>query len=180
MRLNRSDILRHAAAYPLSEPVDLLKLAFQEALGPGHMIPSPEKAVAFCLTERRSLLGGCTDGILPSPAAVEPLGDEFCRVPLCCVSEARCRRIARLFVASAAEVTDPAGREAREEALEENLSMIRELAEKGTFSFPVGDWDALVSRWKEAGRPPVSHSPAYRTAYRPSYRVVKRSLLGIG
>ena len=43
----------HWARYPLMEPQDFAKLAYQSAFGPAHMVQSPDRVLAALLAERK-------------------------------------------------------------------------------------------------------------------------------
>ena len=166
MMLNENDILSAARRYPLSRPTDLRKLAFQEAMGPGHLIASEESAIARCLAEAETL--SCP-GTSP---AVEPLGGDYCRVSLYGLGEEKLILLGKLFFRSAV----PTG-EKETAALSASLSLIRSLAVEGFLPFSAEEWDADTGTWLAAGGGAVSHSAEYREAYRPAYRVIAKRFL---
>ena len=164
--LTEYDILSAVRRYPLSRPTDLRKLAFQEAMGPGHLVASEEGAIARCLAEAETL---SVPGAAP---AVEPLGSDYCRVSLYGLGKEKLALLGTLFYRSAV----PTGEKERN-ALAGSLGLIRALAGKGMLPFSEAEWDADTEKWTAAGEGAVSHSAEYREAYRPAYRVIGRRLL---
>ena len=166
--LTENDILSAAERYPLSRPTDLVKLAFQETMGPGHLIASEREAAARCLSEAETLSG---NGYAP---AVEPLGSEHCRVSLYGLGNDALALLGTLFFRSAF----PTGEKERG-ALAASLALIRSLAGKGLLPFTEAEWDADTDEWQKNGGGAVSHSSAFRDAYRPAYRVIAKKYLPI-
>ncbi len=101
--------------------------------------------------------------------AVEPLDGAYCRVHLDYLKEGLdSGTLAGLFALSAEPGrTDTA-------LLEEKLSVMLELAEQGLLPFPAVEAADAADRWRQAGFPPCHHSDAFRQAYAPAYRLMKR------
>jgi hypothetical protein len=59
---------QHQQKYPLMELTDALKLTYQHSLGAGHMIPSPERALAYLQQE-------CSELTFDDPTGIEPTGN---------------------------------------------------------------------------------------------------------
>lgn len=163
-----SIILSHAAAYPLMEPCDAVKLVYQATFGGGHMISDPDEAYRRIVSEHSA----CThrrNGLY-----TESLGDTS-RIYLDCeLSQVTLELMARMFCASAkryARGWADADSETRKK-LDERLEMLAVACEKGHFKFSVGELTEYLSRYRAAGCPAVSHSDAYREAYAPAYRVI--------
>ena len=51
----KSILLAHAEKYPMMEPTDAVKLLYQAAFGPGHMIADRDAALARTRTEMQSV-----------------------------------------------------------------------------------------------------------------------------
>ena len=47
------------------------------------------------------------------------------------------------------------------------------LAVADRFGFGTAELDEYLCKYEKAGFPPVSHSEAYRQAYKPSYRIIR-------
>ena len=53
------------------------------------------------------------------------------------------------------------------------LEILKELVGEGRLPFDSQALEEYLDQYANMGYPAVSHSEAYRTAYRPAYRVVK-------
>lgn len=148
----------HWARYPLMEPQDFCKLAYQSEFGPAHMVESPDKTLAALLTERKEA------GTEPMPP--EPIGNGLCRVPItqALSTLSDLPLIGRMFSLTMA-VT-----EGTPEGLADKLAQLEAL--------PVPGMADYLDAYRRQGCPPVSHSEAYRNAYSPHYRVVRTDYAG--
>jgi hypothetical protein len=54
------------------------------------------------------------------------------------------------------------------------LEVLRKLTAEGVFAFDTNALSSYLTKYKAAGYPAVSHSPEYRQAYNPAYRVILR------
>lgn len=139
----------HRARYPLMTPQDAVKLIYQRAFGPGHLIRSREDALDL-LREEASRT--------PKDAAAplfEAIGGGLVRMHLSSPDFPRLETAAGMFFASASR------REGQDFQME--LDALVE-------AWP--ECAAYVAHYRKMGCPPVSHSEAYRAAYYPAYRVV--------
>ena len=156
----KSFLLDQCARYPALRPRDLLKALHQSVFGCGHFV-TDEAAGLACLREE-----------LPQAACseVEPLDGGFCRVHLGLPAKTglTAETLFRLFVLSA---ETPSG---TVEILEEKLTVLLALAAEGRLPFSREEASAAVEDWRKAGFPACRHSPEFRAAYSPSYRVVRR------
>lgn len=152
--MNRSflDIAgEHWARYPLMEPQDFAKLAYQSEFGPAHMVQSPDKVLAALLAE------GKEAGPLPP----EPIGNGLCRVHITRGLSTlwELPLIGRMFTRTMALTGGTAA------GLSEKLEALA--------SLPVPGMGAYLERWRREGCPPVRHSETFRNAYNPHYRVLR-------
>ncbi len=156
------EILRnHAARYPKMEPQDAVKLLFQSVFGPGHLISAPCIAAERLRDELR---------ISPSQESVFPdeIGGGFARLHLTAGTDPDYALFA--FLKSA----EPAG--SREELLDA-VEILRNLTAESVFAFDSAVLNRYLEEYIPSGCPIVSHTPAYREAYAPAYRVVRREFL---
>lgn len=155
----------HAARYPLMQPTDAVKLIYQNEFGGGHLITDEQAFFSYLHRE--------FSRTVPDPAAAlyEDIGNSILRVNLAAVKETDLDALGRAFIRSAAAHKGSAAR------FEEKLSVLRALAEESIFPFDAKQLEAYLAEYKEAGYPPVSHSQAYRDAYRPAYRIVSKAFL---
>ena len=162
------DILNaHAKRYPLMQPEDAVKLIYQNEFGGGHLISDPEMSLEWI---RREYAATECDPKLP---LTEDLGNDIVRLhfqaldteilPLETVNE--------LFVRSA---------ELHKGSVEQfthKLTLLEDCFSEIDFGFDRMALNDYLKRYSAAGCPMASHSEVFREAYRPSYRVVMRSLL---
>lgn len=146
----------HRARYPLMQPQDCGKLAYQAACGPAHLLASGEDEV-------QAQLAAEWQAVPPdaAPPDSEPVGGGLVRFPLRAgqgTPEA-VRLLARLLCATARGCAGAA------QDLDENLACLFALPMKG-----LADW---LTDYRRQGCPPVGHSGAYRAAYRPHYRLLR-------
>ena len=53
------------------------------------------------------------------------------------------------------------------------LDTLKAVCTEGRFGFGTAELDEYLCEYEKAGFPPVSHSEAYRQAYKPSYRIMR-------
>ena len=163
----RSILLAHAARYPKMEPRDAVKLLYQNEFGGGHMIPDEEKCLSYLESEYCSI----------SPASgipiLEDIGSGFFRVNLAALDAQGItpKELGYAFIRSSSLHLGN-----KEEFLKK-LQLLRELAAEGKMPFSLYDLDVYLADYEKSGYPPVSHSDAYRQAYSPAYRVVRKDCL---
>ncbi|MBQ8369809.1 MAG: hypothetical protein IJY35_07500 [Clostridia bacterium] len=167
-QLRIDEILRlHAGFYPKMQPTDAVKLLYQASFGPGHMISDASAALARTRAEMASVTALPGDG---SPV-FEEIGGGYARLYL--NPSLNPMLVTTLFTASA-------NQPAREPAdFSESLDRLRRLTDEGVFAFSRSALDEYLDGYAEAGMPAVSHSDAYRAAYHPAYRVVRREFAAL-
>ena len=140
--------------YPLMKLEDTVKLLYQCAFGPGHLI-ADEVAVLTCLT---SEFNDCKGN---APVCVEPIGNGLCRVHLAGAKDMGLSpdTLFRLF-ARCASLVKP-----QPQFLKDGLALLPSLG----FSSP--EERAFLDAYRAKGCPPLHHSAAYRDAYHPAYRI---------
>lgn len=148
--------------YPALEIQDLLKFLHQSVYGCGHFVgPQAAELLEQELAE------------LPSDAGAdpEPLDGDFYRLPLGYLSRhgLAADTLLRIFTLSA---ESPSGSQA---ALEEKLSVL--LDPDVGLPFSSEALAAAVEAWRAEGFPACRHSQAFREAYHPAYRVIRRQFV---
>lgn len=159
-------ILRtHSARYPKMQPTDAVKLLYQNEFGGGHLIRNEASCLAYLRQEYAT--------VEKDPAAPlwEDIGNGIVRVYLAPWPEAELDRLGRAFIRSAAAHTGDIA------AFRQKLDVLKDLTARGFFSFTAEELAACLDAYEKAGFPAVSHSPEYRKAYRPAYRVVRKEFL---
>lgn len=156
-------ILRaHALRYPRMEPTDAVKLIYQNEFGGGHLIRDEGACLDYLRAEYRATAKD------PEVPREEYIGNGITRVHLAALNEEELEQLGRDFIASAAAHR---GTQAR---FRQKLEVLKDLTARGVFSFGAAELDEYLAAYAQAGYPMVSHSPAYRQAYAPAYRVVRR------
>ena len=157
----------HAARYPGMEPTDAVKLIYQNEFGGGHLIRDEAACLAYLRREYDSTPKS------PSLPLWEDIGNGIVRVNLAALAENAypLDKLGQDFIRSAREHTGTVP------SFEEKLTVLRALTEAGIFSFSLAELDAYLTEYRAAGFPPVSHSPRYRAAYAPAYRVIRKAYL---
>lgn len=159
-------LLLHANRYPLLQPIDAVKLVFQNECGPGHLIADPVKALAALKKE-------CSTIPAISSPRCDPLGNGLCRVDL---------RLLRQYDITPDELFSWFFQTAEQHHGDKNrlsrkLDLLSQLTQAGKLPFDFQELSQFLTQYRAAGMPAVSHSPDYRNAYFPVYRVVYERLL---
>ncbi len=154
-------ILRqHAARYPAMEPTDAVKLLYQNEFGGGHLIRDTEACLAYLRREYESVEKKETEGVR------EGIGNGIVRVHLAALKPEQVATLGNAFLASAGE------HRGNVDSFREKLDILMKLAEEGIFGFEAELLRHYLAEYEAAGYPAVSHSPAYREAYHPAYRII--------
>jgi len=148
----------HRLRYPLMQPQDYAKLAYQSAMGPEHLLTDEQAAAAYIAREWQSAAAASV------PCNPEPIGNGLCRYHMTAAeySPDAAAWLARLFIRSAREYVK------MPEALDARLALLNAL--------PVRGMEPWLAAYRKAGCPAVHHSETFRSAYQPHYRVVLLSL----
>lgn len=160
----REFLLDQCARYPALRPQDLLKALHQSAFGCGHFVTDESAGLALLHQElERS----------SASAEIEALDGDYCRIPLGYLEASGLspETLFRLFVLSAEEPPVSSA------ALREKLEVLLDLAQSGLLPFSYEEVTAAVSDWESTGFPACRHSPEFRAAYHPAYRVIRKEFL---
>lgn len=156
----------HVKRHSIIMPQDVVKFCYQAALGAEHLLADIEAARRYFDAEFDKV--EARDGDL-----VEFLTDELCRVDL---GVWKLRGLPReaLFDAFAESAgVEGGGKEVFAGYLEDAEACFGELE----LSFSLDEWRNFLEKYVGAGMPAVHHSESYREHEKPSYRVVRRSIL---
>jgi hypothetical protein len=183
-------IVAHYLRYPRMQVRDIYKLAHQSCLGSAHAVADVNEAALALRAEldgieARNDTGSDRGGFADERptvsgyrfrSALEPIapGGVVMRAHLRpWLQEGRSfDLLLSAFVKTANELpSDEAGLAAAGEG-------VAGLCEEGRLPFRGDEVLRLWQRMAASGFPPVRHSPAYRIAYRPAYRVVALESLG--
>ena len=162
LQTTRTFLRSYCTHYPQAQLQDLFKALHQSACGCEHLVADPSAAADYLRQEAAQCIPW------PGPA-VEPLPGAYCRVHLDCLRQGlQPQTLARLFALSAVE--EPEG----PADLAAALSVLRELAAAGEIPFSAQEVEREAEQWRSAGYPARHHSEAFRAAYAPAYRVVRK------
>ena len=158
-------------AYPASRLLDIYKSCFQDYMGAEHLVADTASARAYLMQELAT-----TSPVELLPWLYEPCGPQgrHVRVSLRVVSDGLvdAERLLDAFVRSAGTAQRLTVDEWKAEwarLLAAMLPMVEHL--------PHFDDDRLfIDGVLQQGRYAISHSPDYRQAYHPHYRIVERSI----
>ena len=155
-------LIAHAKRYPLMQPTDAVKLIYQNEFGGGHLIRDEQACLNYLRREYADLEKD------PTAPMYEDIGNGIVRVNLAAVREEALEQLGQDFIASAAK------HKGTLDSFLNKLGVLHKLTTAGVFSFDLDALNAYLSEYKAAGYPAVSHSPEYRQAYNPAYRVILR------
>ena len=163
-------VTRQIETYPQLRLLDIYKSCFQDFMGPEHLISDRASVEAYLDRELATPIEGAA--VLPY---YEPCGPEgrHVRVNLSAVQQGVVSKEALLdaFVRSA-----NAGHPTVKAWQKRWSKMVRSI-DRMQLGLPYQAQDrALIDSVLRAGQYALSHSPEYRSAYRPHYRIVERGI----
>ena len=156
----RAILIAHAKRYPLMQPTDAVKLIYQNEFGGGHLIRDEEACLNYLHREYADLEKD------PTAELYEDIGNGIVRVNLAAVKGEDLAQLGQDFIDSAAK------HKGTLDSFLNKLEVLQNLAEEGVFAFDMNALSAYLCEYKAAGYPAVSHSPEYRQAYKPAYRII--------
>jgi DNA-binding transcriptional MerR regulator/uridine kinase len=160
-------LAEHAQKYPRMHPQDAVKLLYQNEFGGGHIIPNPEASLRF-LQEEFSRIPHTQKEI-----SWESIGGGIARLNLDGLQEDWLPTVNRLFVAGSAHQSGS------EEQFSRKLDELIAAGQQGILPFPQEELNDFLSIYRQNHCPMVSHSPDYREAYHPAYRIIPEKYLGL-
>jgi hypothetical protein len=158
----------HFLRYPLMQSEDVYKLLYQAVMGPAHALADPASARQWLLSEMKAAGPGSKEPLIDPIACGGPMARVHFRPWLLADL---CPDL--LFDAFAKTPLSYRGSIHRlETACQEAAVWLRRRQAPVAEAFAL-----LIPTLREPGFPALRHSPGYRAAYRPAYRVVEMSLL---
>ena len=157
--------------YPAARLLDIYKSSFQDYMGAEHLVGDSESARAYLEQELAT-----TDATTLLPWYYEPCGVEgrYVRVSLLAVIDGKAsqEKLLDAFVRSA----NSSERPSVEQWAEQWQQMIAAI-DAMELDLPHLEEDkAFIEEVLSMGKYAISHSPEYREAYSPHYRIVKREI----
>ena len=159
----RAILITHAKRYPLMQPRDAVKLIYQNEFGGGHLIRDVQACLNYLRREYADLEKD------PTAPLYEDIGNGIVRVNLAAVKPEDLEQLGKNFIDSAAK------HKGMLESFLNKLKVLETLTAEGVFPFDTNALSAYLYEYKAAGYPAVSHSPEYRQAYNPAYRIIRKA-----
>lgn len=153
-------LIAHARRYRLMEPVDAVKLIYQNEFGGGHLIRDEAQCIRYLHQEYEAVQKNA------AAERCEDIGNGLVRVHLAALLPEQLQQLGEDFIRSAARHTGSM------ERFLQKLELLRQVTREGHFSFGPAQLEEYLRAYAQAGYPMVSHSEAYRRAYQPAYRIV--------
>lgn len=152
----------HAARYPLMQPQDYAKLLYQSEFGPRHLAAQPDN-----LPQEWQAL---PPGAPPPLCQPEPIGGGFSRFHL---THAQQPAEAAPLLLQLFRLTAQA-KQGAPDGLKQRLELLLRLPQAAALPH-IRAW---LADWQKNGFPPVHHSPIFRQAYQPHYRLLRSDYAG--
>lgn len=146
----------HLDTHPAADIRDAVKFLYQACFGGGHMIPDPNVSYVYLCREAASLPKDRT------AAEWEDMGD-YVRMDLSVLSRITPKTLNAMFVASAKDAPADKTR---------FIELLEAFSQSGRFDEE--KVRTYLHHYSASGYPAVHHSDAYRTAYGPAYRIVRK------
>ena len=172
-RTIREAVAGQLADYPESRVQDIYKSFCQDNLGPEHLIPNPDAARDYLLSELEEYRSDIAEGKYSKPARrFEPVGDEgnYIRVELSVILDSLLTegRLLEAFVESA-----NAGQNMTPDQWARKWKKVAAVIRRDFPDIPdSGQIDSLMAE----GHLIFHHSPVYEAAYHPHYRIIARNI----
>ncbi len=158
----KSTLLAHYRQYPLLQVQDVFKFIHQSAFGCEHLLTDFQTVLHRICTEAEE---NKTDKHSP----IESLDGDFCRVHLSVLQDGLgTETLAKIFMLSATPVENAA------ENLQEKLQVFLSLCKNNELPFAAQEVQKQMEIWQKNDFCACRHSDIFRTAYNPSYRVIKK------
>ncbi|MBQ9547808.1 MAG: hypothetical protein IJV01_01445 [Bacteroidales bacterium] len=173
----RDAIGRQLQQYPESRVQDIYKSFCQDALGPGHLIPHPDAARSYLMSELEVFRAQRDSGLCPVPRErFVPVGDEgnYVRVDLSVVLDSvlNAETLLDAFVRSANE-----GKRLTVKAWTTKWADVAKVIRSHFPAIPDADKDlTLIDSLMVGGHYILHHSAVYNGCYLPHYRIVARDI----
>ena len=173
----KTAIERQLRDYPESRVLDIYKSFCQDNLGPGHLIPNPQSATNYLMSELETFREDLDSARYDAPGIMYyPVGDKgnYVRVDLSVVLDGLVDQEAYLdaFVRSANE-----GKRLTEEQWVAKWKEIEKIIRKDFPDIPDAKEDLeTISSYLDKGELILHHSEAFSKAYNPHYRIIARDI----
>ena len=156
----RQLLTEYFQTYPNLQAEDVFKLLFQSSFGCEHLVTDFNFALTYINDEWQN--------VQQAPKhLVERLDGDYSRVHLACLTQGLApQTLAKLFCMSAQREADGL------QLLQQKLLVATSLVECGTLPLDKQLFHKKLNTWRELGYPAIHHSQAFRSSYKPAYRVI--------
>ncbi len=151
----------HCARYPLMEPQDCIKLIYQNEFGAAHAVKNAEVSMDQLIQEFESVTADSSEEL------VVPIGNHRCRMNL-----ARAKTILTAGEVGQWFLADAACAPGSMAEFMHKMKLFKKNWESYGFNYTQDQVDEFLSWYRSQGYPAVHHTPAYRVAYNPHYRIM--------
>ena len=167
--MNLYDALKyHAKKYPLMEPVDAVKLVYQNEFGGEYNEKNLNSGLQKLRNEMKTVVPDESMGLF------EPIGNGFMRVNLAAMPANNIS----LFTLDSLYVLSTKMYGGSHESLLGKLEELKHFQrEYKRFSFSQDELERYIDEYIALGCPQVPHSDVFKETYTPAYRVVHKELL---
>ena len=173
----KTAIKRQLRDYPESRVLDIYKSFCQDNLGPGHLIPNPQSAKNYLMSELETFREDPDSARYDAPGIMYyPVGDKgnYVRVDLSVVLDGLVDQEAYLdaFVRSANE-----GKRLTDEQWVAKWKRIEKIILRDFPGIPDAKEDLeTINSYLDKGELIIHHSEAFSKAYNPHYRIIARDI----
>lgn len=146
--------------YPKMSLSDHIKLIYQNEFGCGHLLAAQDASAEWLKAECKTAH--------PGIHLFEPIGNGYWRLYLknALESGASLETLNRIVLATASQSSGST------DSLRRKLQLLFQLCQEGKLPYKAGLCQVYLMNYEAAGFPAVHHTPRYKNAYAPSYRVV--------
>ena len=173
----KAAIARQLQDYPESRVQDIYKSFCQDNLGPGHLIPDPQSARNYLMTELETFREDLDSARYDAPGIMYyPVGDEgnYVRVDLSVVIDGL---VGEEVYLDALVRSANGGKRLTEEQWVAKWKKVEKIIRKDFPDIPDEKEDLeMIGSYLDKGKLIIHHSEAYSEAYNPHYRIIARDI----
>ncbi|NCB34148.1 MAG: hypothetical protein EOM64_09800 [Erysipelotrichia bacterium] len=151
----------HCSRYSLMEPQDCIKLIYQNEFGAAHAVNNSEASMELLMQEYESVTADASDEL------IIPIGNHRCRMNL-----AKAKTILTAGEVGRWFLSDAACAPGSMAEFMHKIKLFKKNWESYGFTYTQEQVDEFLSWYRSQGYPAVHHTPIYKAAYNPHYRVM--------
>ncbi len=159
----KETILKHLEEFPLSEITDLIKLIYQNEVGPKHLASNEIEAFKSLASEMKNVTFNEKTPLFTD------IGSSALRLNLSALPINTDLRLINKIIMLSSECFKEPG-----ESLVVPLGLLVVMAQNNEIPFPIQEVREATHKFSTEKFKPVSHSEKYKNTYNPSYRVIHK------